>query len=100
MKSLFWIVCFMFQIINMSSKDYLIKTEEFFLKNTNYASLEEKIEKYKDQIAVSVVPLENNHTSFYFNKTGVFVSASMIKLLILCEFINQTDDNIISLDTN
>ena len=100
MKSLFWIVCFMFQIINMSGKDNLIQTEEFFLKNTNYSSLEEIIEKYKDQIAVSVVPLENNHTSFYFNKTGVFVSASMIKLLILCEFINQTDDNIISLDTN
>ena len=90
----FLILLFILQIYNISSKDNLIKIEENYLKETNYSSLVEYIQNYTDQIAISVVPLENKHTSFYLNKSEVFVSASMIKLLILCEFIDQIDKKI------
>ena len=96
----FLILLFILQIYNISSKDNLIKIEENYLKETNYSSLVEYIQNYTDQIAISVVPLENNHTSFYLNKSEVFVSASMIKLLILCEFIGQIDKKNIFLDQN
>ena len=74
-----------FQINNIVCKyeNYIGKESisENYLKDTNYSSLENIIESYKDQISVSVVPLENEHTPFYFNESRVFVSASMIKLL-------------------
>ena len=100
MKSLILLIYFILQIYNISAKDNLIKIEENYLKETDYSSLVEYIKNYTDQIAVSVVPLENKHTSFYLNKSEVFVSASMIKLLILCEFIDQIDKKNISLDSN
>lgn len=100
MKFNFLLIIFFFQIINISPKDDLMNVEENYLKQTNYSKLEDLITEYKDQIAVSVVPLENNHTSFYFNESKVFVSASMIKLLILCEFIDQIDKKNISLESN
>ena len=100
MKSLILLIYFLLQIYNISAKDNLIKIEENYLKETDYSSLVEYIKNYTDQIAVSVVPLENKHTSFYLNKSEVFVSASMIKLLILCEFIDQIDKKNISLDSN
>lgn len=100
MKILFFLIIFSFQIHNIFGKDNLIKTQEFFSSETDYSRLIEIINKYKDQLAVSVVPIKNDHTPFYFNKSAAFVSASMIKLLILCEFIDQIDHKIIALDMN
>ena len=94
MKFLILLLGFLFQINNIACK------YENNLKKTDYSNLENIIENYKDQISVSVVPLENEHSPFYFNKSGVFVSASMIKLLILCELIEQVDRGNISLDYN
>ena len=100
MKFSFLIICFLLQIFNMLARDDQINLEETSLKETNYSKLQEYIKNYTDQIAVSVVPLENKHTSFYLNESEVFVSASMIKLLILCQFIDQIDNNNISLEFN
>ena len=94
MKFLILLLGLLFQINNIACK------YENNLKKTDYSNLENIIEIYKDQISVSVVPLENEHSPFYFNKSGVFVSASMIKLLILCELIEQVDRGNISLDYN
>ena len=90
----------MFQIHNIISKDNLINTKEIFSSETDYSRLIEIINNYKDQLAVSVVPIKNDHTPFYFNESKAFVSASMIKLLILCEFIDQIDNKKITLDMN
>ena len=84
---------------NISSKDNLINIENKFLKETDYSNLTKIIEEYKDQIAVSVVPLEGTHTSYFFKKSEVFISASMIKLLILCEFIEEIDNGTIFLNS-
>ena len=100
MKILHFIIFFLLQIYNISGKDNLVKMDEIYFKDTNYTKLKEYIEKYKNQIAVSVVPLENSHTPFFYNKSEVFVSASMIKLLILCEFIEEIDHETIYLDQN
>ena len=100
MKIFYFVIIFSFQIHNIFGKDNLIKTEEFFSSETDYSRLIEIINKYKDQLAVSVVPIKNDHTPFYFNKSAAFVSASMIKLLILCEFIDQIDHKKITLDMN
>ena len=100
MKFKLLVIIFLLQIINMSAKDSHLKLIDNYIEETDYSSLKPIIEKYKDQIAVSVVPLESHHTSFYFNKSEAFVSASMIKLLILCEFIDQIDNKNISLETN
>jgi beta-lactamase class A len=100
MKILHFLIFFLLQIYNISGKDNLVKMDEIYFKDTNYAKLKEYIEKYKNQIAVSVVPLENSHTPFFYNKSEVFVSASMIKLLILCEFIEEIDHETIYLDQN
>ena len=94
------ILLFILQIYSISAKDNHLKIEENYLRETNYSTLVEYIKNYTDQIAISVVPLENSHTSFYLNKSEVFVSASMIKLLILCEFIDQIDKKNISLNQN
>ena len=93
MKFLILLLGLLFQINNIACK------YENNLKKTDYSNLENIIENYKDQISVSVVPLENEHSPFYFNKSGVFVSASMIKLLILAEFIEQIDKKEITLET-
>jgi len=100
MKILYFVIIFSFQIHNILCKDNFIKNEEFFSSETDYSRLIEIINKYKDQLAVSVVPIKNGHTPFYYNKSVAFVSASMIKLLILCEFIDQIDHNNITLDMN
>lgn len=100
MKYIFLLFCFFLLIFKMSAKDNLVKLEEHYLKETNYSDLDKYIKNYIDRIAISVVPLENNHTSFYLNKSQAFVSASMIKLLILCEFIAQIDEKNISLESN
>ena len=100
MKILYFVIIFLFQTHNILCKDNLIKTQDFFSSETDYSRLKEIINNYTDQLAVSVVPFQNDHTPFYFNKSVAFVSASMIKLLILCEFIDQIDNKNITLDMN
>ena len=68
--------------------------------NNIYSELEKLISNYTQQIAITAVSLDKNKTSFYLNSKKSFVSASMIKLLILCEFIDQIDNKNISLNDN
>ena len=82
MKIFYIIIMFLIQIYSVSSKDNLIHIEDKYFKETDYSNLKKIVEKYKDQIAVSVVPLQDTHTPYFFKKSEVFVSASMIKLLI------------------
>lgn len=99
MKIFYIIILFLIQIYSVSSKDNLIHIEDKYFKETDYSNLKKIVEKYKDQIAVSVVPLQDTHTPYFFKKSEVFVSASMIKLLILCEFIEEIDNGTIFLNS-
>ena len=69
------------------------------ISSSKYDNLVKYITQYQDHLAVSVVPLDNSEY-FYLNNSVSFVSASMIKLLILAEFVKQIDDKIITLDQN
>ena len=68
------------------------------LKEDIYSDLEKLISNYTQQIAITAVSLDKEKTPFYLNSKKAFVSASMIKLLILCEFIDQIDHKNISLN--
>ena len=70
------------------------------LSDNIYSDLEKLISNYTEQIAITAVSLDKNKTPFYLNSKKSFVSASMIKLLILCEFIDQIDNKNISLNDN
>ena len=74
------------------------KLNSAILEN-KYSPLDKIVNENSDKIAVSVVPLENDDTPYYKNENRKYVSASMIKLLILAEFIDQIDKNKITLET-
>ena len=78
--------------------NFLGKDDETLVRqinNNEYAELEKLIANYKEQIAITAVSLDEKKTPFYLNEKKAFVSASMIKLLILCEFVDQIySDNI------
>ena len=78
-------------------KSKLILSEN--ISSSKYDNLVKYITQYQDHLAVSVVPLDNSEY-FYLNNSVSFVSASMIKLLILAEFVKQIDDKTITLDQN
>ena len=67
--------------------------------SSKYDALKKYIYHYKDHLAVSIIPLDGSEP-FYYNNSVQFISASMIKLLILAEFVKQIDDKIILLDQN
>ena len=81
--------------------NFLGKDDETLVRqinNNEYAELEKLIANYKEQIAITAVSLDEKKTPFYLNEKKAFVSASMIKLLILCEFVEQIDSEYISLN--
>ena len=99
MKIFYIIIIFLIQIYFVSSKDNLVHIEDKYFKETDYSNLKKIVEEYKEQISVSVVPLKDTHTPYFFKKSEVFVSASMIKLLILCDFIEEIDKGTIFLNS-
>lgn len=64
--------------------------------NHRYEALDSLVSKYKDRMSVIVVPLDGSDT-YKQNGDMTFVSASMIKLLILAKFMEDVDSNKISL---
>ena len=91
------IFCFILfsSIYNIFGRDDEILNDQ--IKDNIYSDLEKIIYNYTDQIAITAVSLDKEKTPFYLNEKKAFVSASMIKLLILCEFIDQVDNKNISL---
>ena len=82
-------------IYNIFGRDDEILNNQ--IKDNIYSDLEKIISNYTNQIAITAVSLDKEKTPFYLNEKKAFVSASMIKLLILCEFIDQVDNKNISL---
>lgn len=61
------------------------------------AEVEELVDGYGEGVAVAVLPLDGGE-GFAVNGDERFVSASMIKLLILAEFMDEVDAGLIDLD--
>ncbi len=60
--------------------------------------VQQLIEPFGDKVAVVVTPLDGS-TGFAMNENRRFTAASMIKLLILAEFLNEVDEGARSLDS-
>ena len=90
-----FLFCFSICLINIAGK----KENSEILEENKYSSLDKIVNEYYDQIAVSVVPLGKDNAPYYKNENRTYVSASMIKLLILAEFIEQIDNKVITLET-
>ena len=100
-----FLLCFILCLISMSGKQeghnskIINKSNSEILKDNKYSSLDKIVNENNDKIVVSIVPLENDDTPYYKNENRTYVSASMIKLLILAEFIEQIDKKEITLET-
>ena len=77
----------------------IYKANSEILEEQKYSSWDKLVNEYYDRIAVSVVPLGKGNNPYYKNENRTYVSASMIKLLILAEFIEQIDNKNIALET-
>ena len=81
--------CFLLCFINMSGKQerynlkVINKSTSEILEENKYSSLDKIVNENIDKIAVSIVPLRNGDAPYYKNENRKYVSASMIKLLIL-----------------
>ena len=97
--------CFIICFISITGKkerhnlNIINKSNSEIIKENKYSSLDKIVSENNDKIAVSIVPLDNNDTPYYKNENRKYVSASMIKLLILAEFIEQIDNKEITLET-
>ena len=81
-----------------NNEKYNLNSE--ILKENKYSSLDKIVNEYNDKISIIIFPLEKDDSSpYYKNENRKYVSASMIKLLILVEFIEQIDKKEITLET-